>query len=397
MSIGFFELLGKYKQYEGFVATRAGPLSTADAAFTQYMSRSAHIATDNLTSIKAVFTNFAPSPSTGDTGLGSTATITASFEYPAGTFTQIKFGGVASASVASGDLVFSDYATLSTPIPAGATFWVNEFFVNSGGVFYNTWSNVGLGEVFRSGTGSLTDLTMTGGFVSNSPGYSRCPLAIIGHTGAPSVVIVGDSIGFGTHDTGLTGTAFDWQVGSIARSMGSRPFVNLSIGSETANGWVGRSASKKQVIPYASHLICALGTNDFFLNDSTVAILKSDLQTIYALARPGQKIYQTTITPNTLSANGWVSPDDQTQKDVGHSPRVETFNADLRSALFTNLTGMYDVASVLELTADRVAGQFTPWIVGASPYAFDGLHPSPLGYAFIASSNIIDPTTIVWP
>src|SRR5215831_11995563 len=78
--------------YQGLVGTRATMFRfTSNQGTPSYgMSRSAHIATDNITQLGIVIPNFTLIDP-GEQASGGTATVTASVEYPAGTFTQIKF------------------------------------------------------------------------------------------------------------------------------------------------------------------------------------------------------------------------------------------------------------------------------------------------------------------
>ena len=136
--------------YEGLVATRARMMGSPPSVGNhQIMMRSAHFATETLTSIRIVFSNFYNANRNGgspilDSGRGAAASITASVEYPAGTFTQVKFDGLATGSIPNANVLFSDYMTVS--IPSGAQFWVRLFTNNPAGIIFNPWQNTFLGE-----------------------------------------------------------------------------------------------------------------------------------------------------------------------------------------------------------------------------------------------------------
>ena len=168
--------------------------STPSPGNHQIMMRSAHIATEDLTTIRIVFSNFYNALKfgggpTSDTGRGAASTITASVEYPSGTFTQVKFDGSASGLIPNASVLFSDYLTVK--IPSGATFWVRLFTNNPAGIIFNPWQNTFLGEAIDVAASGLTDQTM-GGTIRNKIGWSTPPLAIVGMTKNASVIIVGE-------------------------------------------------------------------------------------------------------------------------------------------------------------------------------------------------------------
>lgn len=255
------------------------------------------IATDALTKIKVLFES------------ASGATITASIEYPAGTFTQLTFAGSASVTMGSGVEAFSDYATVS--IPNGATFWIREFFNGTAGgyVNYNTWQNAFLGEATQLSTTALTDLTMLGTITnSGTPsGVSRPPRMIVGVTANKSVVIAGDSIAYGqadTEDTSASATGYNGVVGFLARSLDAKSiaFASYAIAGTTAHGQGYTLAYGK-----CSHLISEFSINDFQFSADTAATCLSDIDSFTQYAGPSVKVYQTTTTPYSNSSDGWTT------------------------------------------------------------------------------------------
>lgn len=371
--------------YEGLVASRARPLtSSLDATNLWAMVRSAHVAGENLSAIRVLFQNRSIT-----TTISGAATIKASIEYPAGTFTQILFAGSATGTVpGSGSSSFSylaaDYATVS--IPAGATFWVRSLYNNAGGLFYNSWQNTFLGEAAILSPTSLTDQTMSG-TITNSNAISLPPIAILGVTINPSAVIFGDSITFGqgdTEDSSASATGFDAKVGVVARSMGAVPFVNtgLSGGTITTNG-----PQNPFLISKASHVICEYGTNDFFISSQTSAQVIAAIQAVAKYRRPRQKLWQTTTTPQTTGS--WSTLPAQTTK-AGESNRV-TFNTALRAGGISGIDGYADVASALESSLN--SGLWT--VVPSPPYTGDGVHPFTVGYAKVQAATVYP--TISWP
>lgn len=373
-------------QYEGFVATRARMAFDIDSTNRQIMCRSAHIATENLTSIKLAFQNFAPG--LPENGNGSSATQTAAIEYPPGTINAVvKFGGSTSGTIANGSILFSDYTSLSI-IPAGATFWVRKYLTSTVGFYYNhQYQSSTLGESTSVAVSGLTDQTQTTGAITGgtSQTWTQAPVAIIGHTTNPSVLIIGDSRTSGQGDSGESNN-FDAKVGNIARSMGSVPFVNIGTSSKQANGWAGNAVATSALLPYGSQVIVALGINDLIAgrNQSQVA---ADIATILASASAIKK-YPITIEPDTSDGGSpsaaWTTTGQQSNLVAN---RV-AYNTLVRAGILA-ATGFYEVADVVESARNS-----TFWIVTPSPpYTGDGLHESGAGYALIAASGAIVPAS----
>ena len=168
--------------YLGEVATRAEiPMGmAAPAAGTEFMSRSFHYARQTISQLQVAFPNFYVNATVGEQPIGGTATLTASVEYPAGTFTQLKFNGAVSATMPNGGFIVSDVAKVA--IPNGAKFYVREFYQNAAGFPY-TGSTIAQTNLASYGEGmlwapvGLTDLTMGGTVgVTNTAIWDR-PLA----------------------------------------------------------------------------------------------------------------------------------------------------------------------------------------------------------------------------
>lgn len=379
MTIGLISL--GLQNYLGLVASRARMIQTTSPDTTNkfLMARSAHFSTQALTSIQFLFSNFfnngALVGGSSDQGLGASATISAGAEFN-GSISPVTFGGSTSGTIPNAGTLLSDPVSVS--IPASTLFWVRSLWNNAAGTLYNSWQNSFLGEATTISASAVTDQTLSGTIVnSGSPsGISYPPFAVIGRTTTGSVVIIDDSTGAGfddVEDSSSSNTGFNAKVGKIARSLGNTPFVNLSAGGQTASGWASATSARRAILPYCSEIISGLGVNDL-RNGGSSAQLITDLQTIFALSRPGQKIFQTTITPDT----GMTSPE-ATQR--------ATFNTAVRN-IISGSTGFYDVASAVEASLNS-----NTWISNSD--TADGLHPSVAGYALIASSGVIGP--VVFP
>lgn len=384
--MGIFLLGSSAPLYEGAVASRARSVGTADTTNKYLMARSAHVASEALTSIRVVFSNFYPFGV--DTGLGASADITASIEYPANTFTQLTFSTSTTGTIPNIATLFSDFATVN--IPSGDTFWVRTFWHNTAGTLYNQFQNTFLGEAVRLSATSIADQTMSG-TITNSGSYSHPPIAILGTTNRASVVIVGDSISAGvgdTEDSSNSATGFNGKIGMVARSLGNIPFINLGCNGQIAGAWAASSPARLPLITKGSHMICEMGINDF-LGAGTSGGVLSDIQAIFALCRAGQKRYQTTINPFPTSSDSWVTLGNQTVS-AGQDAQRTAFN-DLIRAGSAGGNGYYEVADVLESSRNSGKWGVTP----TPPYTGDGVHPNTAGYAKVQASGAI--SGITWP
>lgn len=376
--------------YEGIVASRARMfIGNGSPGNKQTQCRSAHVATENLSAIRICFAGFSNGGNIGgpitDTGNGGATTITAGIEYPAGTFTQVKFSGSASGSIPDVGTLWSDYATVS--VPSGATFWVRNLRTNASGIFFNGWQNATLGEATEVNASGLTDKTVSGTIVDSGNGWSVPPLAITAMTNNASAVIIGDSLAAGTGDT--EAASRDGKVGVIARSLGNIPFVNIGRGSATAQSWASQAIGANAVIQKSSHLIVVLGSND--INGfQTKAQVISSLQSVAALARSGQKVYICTMLPrqSVASDDDWATLAGQHVDTAFDAVRVP-FNTDAR-AIIAGTTGTYDIAAGLESSLN--SGK---WIAATPKNTIEGVHPTPVGYLLLASAGLITPVT--WP
>lgn len=376
--------------YEGSVASRARiPYFSSNSFGNQYLSRTAHVATDNIAVVRFAFGNYNVfGPPEGN--LGTSATETYSIEYPVGTFLRLTVSGASPTAIPAGGIVFTDLASIA--IPSGATFFVWRYGSNSGGVQFCQAKNTFLGDKCQIGA-SVADGTLTGIITDNSPSNAVLPpCAILATKTTPSVVIVGDSIGWGsfdTEDTSSSATGYNGKIGVVARSLGNIPFINLSMPGVSALNWATSSPSNRQMIQKGSHLITQVAQNDIGISGQSSAQLIASIQTIWGLARSGQKLLQATVTPSDGSTDGWLTLANQTPNQA--ATRL-TFNTAVRSGL-SGATTLMDVAGVLE------NGSSGKWVVSPSPpYTGSdgqGIHPTPAGYALVQAANILP--ALSWP
>lgn len=283
--------------YLGQIATRTRFPTVAKTDFAQGMWRRGDFIRDDVTSLRVIYSNFYKT-TTGEANPGFDVTITASVEYPAGTFTRVTFnGGATSATMADGTaMLISDPVAINIPRNAQ--------------VFFNTWTS-GTGYLcsqfgYRQASGdkvsvgaTVTDSTMAT-FTGTGGGLQFGPVAVIAQTRRPAIALVGDSRveGIGTANDSFAAANY---IGELAP--GFAPYfaiLDTSKGGFAAlNVTAGGFAKRAQFLQYCSHGVIELGINDFAVG-SSVAQLQSDRAYIRSLA-PNLKWWETTITPRTLS------------------------------------------------------------------------------------------------
>lgn len=387
--------------YEGLVATRCRQF-TRITSNQWSQARTPHIATDAIAALRVCFGHFYTSSYLGalvpaDTGLagGASGTIKAAIEYPVGTFNQLLFSGNVSGVVANNSIMFSDVKTLSVPIPAGATFYVRWLWNCASGSYMIQGQSSGLGEQFEvSVSAPLTDKTMGGTLGTSGAGFQMPPLAILGQTTKPSVIILGDSIGAGFGNDNNHAPQ-DGKMGVIARGLGGLPFLNLSLASERANSFIAAGPNRKLLIPFCSHLITQYGTNDFGAAQ-TDAQLKASLQSIWALKAPHTKVYQATLCPRTTSTDSWATEASQTVSSGGTLGQIPGFNTDVRNIAIPGQHGFYEVRTPLESAPGS-----NKWAVNGAAFHStpDGLHPSITagGYPAVGAYNAAFAASLSYP
>lgn len=376
------------KAYEGLVATRSRISDTADLTRTQMMSRSVHIASETISRVKIAIPNWYSIGSSpyADTGTGTTASVKASIEYPAGTFNQLKFSGSTTGSIPDKTTLVSDYINLTTVIPAGATFFVRIYFLNSGGIFYvvNNGDSAAGGGI-EVGTTGITDKTASG--TVSSSGSNIVPVAIIGWTQKPSIVLIGDSRCVGLNDT-VDGNL---NTGEFAKSLGTQYGYIMNCRQSdlgfrflvTANDYL-----RQDLLKYASHVVDGYGYNDIWIFNNTAAQLlttKLSLLSLIHTKAPNAKIYGITIGPRTTSSDSWATTANQTVFNGTSEANRVAFNAIVRSVNF-GADGFFDVADGNESARDSGKWQVDGT---ANKYTSDGVHESAFANTIIASSGTV--------
>lgn len=339
-----FRDLGRVKSYLGQIATRSFVPNNFISTQKQSMTRSRHLCQQSVTSLQIVAANFYVPENGASLGVesapGSTATITASIEYPVGTFTQLTFGGNASGTIPDGGILFSDFASVT--IPSGASFYVRQYITTAAGMVYvdNGAIDYTNGDGFHFGPSGISDQTLGGTVTHNDNVNGFFPLAILGRTTRPSCAIIGDSRAYGYLDF-YSDTSGD--KGEIARSIGpSLAYINLAVPSDKATLWVASHANRLQVAKLCSHSIIQLGINDLS-GARTSAQLISDVTAIAGLI--GKPAFFCTVAPRSTSTDLWATLANQTAFS-GEAQRA-AYNAAVRAGL-SGAAGYFEIADQVE-------------------------------------------------
>jgi hypothetical protein len=337
------------------------------------MTRSLHIAADNIASLQLVFANFYIALG-GEVGGGTTATYTASIEYPVGTLTQVKFSGSVSGTAAPGALLVSD--AVSVAIPQYASFFVRNYRVHAAGSYAAPYTQKGstlnsaAGDNCNWGsTSGVTDQTMSGTVVGRGVPYAAPPVAIIGPTSVKSALIIGDSRVYGVNVVPSTPT--NPGVGELAPSFfyASVGHIASGLASDKAAYWAAANYPlSANLAQYCTAIVSNHSINDL-LNGETSAQLVANQQTMMA-AFSSKAYFPCTIAPRTTSTDSWATLGNQTAGSE-NAQRV-TYNTAVRAGI-AGATGYFEIADSGE--SSRNSGL---WLVnGTANYATqDGVHES---------------------
>ena len=342
----------------------------------QIMSRTQHRARDNIKSLQLVFGNWYVNASGVETGLGGSTTITASIEYPLGTFTQVKFSGVAAGVAADGANLVSD--AVAVLIPDGATFWVRSFFDSATGIVYrNTFDVNYLGGAEYAPSG-LTDKTMSGSITLAGAAFP--PLAIIGNTNRPSALMIGDSRTYGSSDTMDATVA----VGNLERSLyPSIATINSGRNADRAQYLLASHTKRLALANYVTDVVISLGINDLIAS-RTAAQVETDLEGVIS-AFAGIPVFIATLEPVSTSSDSFATIGNQTTA-ASNAERV-TLNAAIRSGL-AGAAGYFELADSVESSRDSGKWKVTG---AANGYTPDGLHANRAGSLLSRDLRVVDP------
>lgn len=378
------------KGYLGAIASRGGVPSHFNAVNKQLMSRSLHVAMDDISVLQLVYANYYVTANGVETTPGAAGEYRAGIEYPVGNVTRVTFGGQTSGNVDDDKTLVSD--PVAVTIPRGAAFYVRTWSNNSAGILYT--GQVGLnnvtaavptsGEWWTLGV-TTTDYTGVATNVNNTNNASHFrPTAIIGYTTRRSFLITGDSrTGHGTTYDTLPSSAGG--VGELERSLAKR-FATILVGS--AGETLAQAASttfvkRLRLAQYCSDVTCGYGINDILAGTSAATCI-TNLST-FANFFGGKPVYQSTLAPRSTSSDSWATTGNQTT-NANNAARV-TLNTAIRARLPAPFAGHIEVADQVESARDSGLWKVTG---SANGYTTDGLHANSAGNALVEVSNALD-------
>lgn len=292
---------------------------------------------------------------TNETDLPNAYTVSASIEYPAGTYTQVTWAGATSTSITAGQNIVSDFVTVN--IPANTQFWVRSFVsVTAGQVWHKSHVlDTARGEACEEGVG-LSDKTMSGTITGATQGFR--PSAMISKGMGfrkVSLGVIGDSITFGSGDGAFDARSNTSWIGRAASS--NCPIINCSVSGTQLGNQVAAGKLSRRLDLFAkagiTHVIIDWGAND------VASVGLGTLQTnashvIGQVNAAGMKAVYTTITPKTTSTDKYYTTANQTPATgyTGGASSVRSQFNDWLRGLPSSLYACIENADILETARD---------------------------------------------
>jgi hypothetical protein len=333
-----------------------------------------------------------------DTSVTGSITYTASIEYPAGTFTQVKFSGANSGIATGAANLVSDAINLA--IPKDTRFWVRSYAVATHSIVFaqasvsTNWqcADVANGAALEYGTTSaITDKTMGGTITPNlatNDAPITLPLAIIAQTRKPSILIISDSKDAGFGDT-FDANGF---MGYASKVLGlSYGIINAGSPGDTISEFLAAGSKRTALQTYCSHILFGTAINSLRSGtgqNKTAAAVLAEQQTAFALF-PGKKIITKTTEPSTTSSNSFINLANQTVNS--NAAEIAAFNDAIRAGV-AGASGYMEIADQIETSRNSGKWKFDGT---AFKYTADGLHPSVFAHAAIAASGAVNPAQFV--
>lgn len=366
--------------YLGQVATRSAVPTGLIGGNTVYMSRRAMKTRQAITSLQALCPNYYVTDPAGlaETGPGAAATITASIEYPAGTFTQIRFGGSTSGNIPNGGSLLTDACAVN--IPNDTWFWFRAFVNCASGVVLNGSGyegSVALGDLMNTFDG---DKTMSGTVSNQFAGYAYTPLAIIAQTVRPSILLQGTSRMAGVSDTQDSSGA----MGIVARSIEPNfAYINAGRASDSLVKYIASHTQRLQLANYVSHVVLDVANDDV---GGGLATTQANLATVIGyFTALGKKVMMVTSDPSTTGAWTLANQTDQT---------VQVNYTNFNNHILTLPAGLQRVFDIRTVTSTGVANKWNAdGTVGK--YTPDGIHETQFTNLAIKASGVIPASAFV--
>ncbi|GGO97105.1 SGNH/GDSL hydrolase family protein [Stakelama pacifica] len=383
--------------YPGQVATRCYTNNFASPR-KQANANSMHIAREAMFTMPQIaFANwYVSTASYAETGSGGTASFQAKIQYPIGSKWQtVRWNGE------DGSPVVADGATsplsdagvpLATPIPDGAAFLIHVHAEGEVATVLTYSSAIDRRTAYDRMTLATSGLADSTSIDNVQDGALITPCAILYPTRKPTVLICGDSRGFGFGDM-MDGSG---DLGEMARSIGPRlGYINACLYGDRLDMFMAGHAQRAALSDYCSHILCNYGINDMqSLPQRTADQIEADIQGFCAVFAD-KRVFWNTLTPAS-DGKDWRSLADQTPQSVSQGQRIALNDHLRRNVRGSNgaplgLTGTFDSASVVESSLN--SGKFAIGNGGQAITA-DGLHLNYIGYAMIANATALDTARI---
>jgi hypothetical protein len=325
------------------VTNRTGIANTLSGSNTQINGRSWQMAYVPVSALKVCVPNYYVNSTVSGvetTPGGNITTAHIVVEYPRGTFVDLTWNGATNGVVTALTNGCTDLTSLGFTIPAYAKFRINYFLDWSGGAgkaVYSSWSNAcdrGNGDEFAIGT-AVGDNSKNDTVLGTSPANCWFPGAVIAYSDRAVWWLIPDSIGAGVNDMMSDPSGGRGILGRAAAYLS--PQLNFGVPGDRAQWYAtGSNAALRNQLAAtagATSALLELGVNDFYAGSRTADNVITDraaVRTLATTAIPGIKVYDTTITPETTSTDGWNTTVNQTPVNVAANNYRMQFNDFMR-------------------------------------------------------------------
>ena len=257
-------------RYLGPVATAAMiPNQLSSTASASMMMRKAHYARNDIQSLQLAYAtwyvNILNNGLGAETGMGNTVSVTAWIEYPIGTYTQLKWSGANSGTLADFTNTLTD--SLAINIPNGGLF-LTWTLVTGGGNNFPYILRIPAGDpLYYNGTPAeacnygTSGVPTTPGTITDNDSGKRgyWPCAILGTTVKDTFYLLGDSRNSGDQDKADS----TYDLGDMVRSVGPYyAYINGGVGGDKIAGFCYSSTQRMALSQYCTVVMEELAVND---------------------------------------------------------------------------------------------------------------------------------------
>lgn len=324
-----------------------------------------------------------------ETDYPNSVTYHTSIELPDGTIHELLKSGSANHVVVSGDIFNESDRLTGFTIPIGG-YWLRGHGSVANGAFYYASSyplNSTLNDGWEEGVG-LTDKTLSG-TVGSTAAKMVMPVGLMGTVpqSRRCFGLVGDSISVGQGGVfnpltgGVIGVGYGGGVGYLAGYLdGMFDYLHLGHGGDGSTGYTFSVITRRvhfTQLANITDLWSEMGVNDMDGQNKSAVTIQLAHATMFtnwkSIAFSVQRIYQSTVTPDTTLSPTTPPTSDTNQSTAAHlvDGRRLTLNNTIRALGITGQTGFVEVSLGAENTLNN-----NWWIAG---YSDDGLHPNQTG------------------